>query len=344
MAGVTAVAGGSDAKDTLHVRAFELPRYSEFLSAETRSGMARYAALLERAHRVCDPATKSTGPELRACEARMSVPLLEEALKAYDVTITPMVIDGIHTDVVTPAEGVPSDRAKRVLINVHGGGFRYNSGFGGKLEAMPLAAIGKYKVVTVDYRMEPEHSYPTASDDVIAVYKRLLQEYEPTNIGLYGCSAGARIIGQALAWISYEKLPRPGAVALLCSSPMPYGGDSHIAVAALQGTEPRVRRFDGGYFKNVDPRDPLAFPADSNEVLGRFPPTLLMTSTRDFTLSAMVTMHSRLINLGVPTELHVFEGLGHGEILNWYIPESRQAANRVAAFFGRHLGASTTAE
>jgi epsilon-lactone hydrolase len=90
----------------------------------------------------------------------------------------------------------------------------------------------------------------------------------------------------------------------------------------------------------VSPTDTLAFPGDSNEMLARFPPALLMTSTRDYSLSPMVQMHSRLVNLGKQVDLHIFEGLGHGEFLNMYIPESRQAARVVSTFFDKHLTAS----
>lgn len=132
-------------------------------------------------------------------------------------------------------------------------------------------------------------------------------------------------------------MPRPAAAAILCSPPTRFGGDSNVIVAALEGRKPLVRSFTEGYFKGVSPTDSLAFPGDFDDRLARFPPTLLMSSTRDYSLSPIVQMHSRLVHLGVPTELHLFEGLGHAQFLNFYIPEAQQAARIVSVFFDRHL-------
>jgi acetyl esterase/lipase len=337
--GVAACAAAADdLAEQIQVKAFQLPRYSEYLSAETRAGIQHQQALYEHARELCDPTTKSTGPEIRACEAIMYPPILADARKVHDVRIEPRVIGGVQTDVVTPAEGVPQKNRQRVVINMHGGAFKYGARFTGQLEAMPLAAIGKYRVIAVDYRMGPEHQFPAASIDVASVYRELLKEYDAASIGLYGCSAGGRITGQTVAWMAEQRLPRPAAAAILCSAPMDFGGDSNVIVAALQGSEPLKRDFATGYFKGVDPKDPLAFPGDSDEKLAVFPPTLLMTSTRDYSLSGVVSMHSRLVRLGVPTELHIFEGLRHGEFFYpLHTPESREAARILAKFFDVHL-------
>jgi epsilon-lactone hydrolase len=235
-----------DNQAVIRVEKFELPRYSDYLSAETRAGIERWELLSAKALELCNPATKTTGKEIRACEAQMYPPILKEANRLFKVRIVPKIIAGVQTDVVTPVDGVPPRNQRRVLINAHGGSFKYGARFGGQLEAMPIAAIGEYKVVTVDYRMEPEHRFPAASIDIEAVYKELLKEHDPSSIGLYGCSAGGRIVGQTIAWMSEQKLPAPGAVAILCSAPMNYGGDSNVIVAALHGGKPRVRNFDDG--------------------------------------------------------------------------------------------------
>ena len=331
--------------DWIDVRAFKLPRYSDYLSAETRAGIERRKAWLERSPRPCDPSTKSTGAEIRACEALIYPARIAEARKTYAVRIESRTIAGVYTDVVTPAEGISENNKHRVLINVHGGAFKYGARFQGQLEAMPIAAIGKYRVIAVDYRMAPEHSFPAASVDVAAVYRELLKEYHAASIGIYGCSSGGRITGQTIGWLEKQKLPKPGAIAMLCSPPTRFGGDSNIIVAALQGTSPLVRTFDEGYFKGVKPGDPLAFPGDSDEMLAKFPPALLMTSTRDYSLSPMVQMHARLVRLGVPAELHIVEGLGHGEfVYNPYIPETRHAARTISAFFDGRLGRALRTE
>jgi epsilon-lactone hydrolase len=61
----------------------------------------------------------------------------------------------------------------RVLINLHGGGF--NSDSGSLIEGIPIANLAKTKVVSVYYRRAPENPFPPAVDDVVAVYKELLE-------------------------------------------------------------------------------------------------------------------------------------------------------------------------
>lgn len=329
----------AESVEPIHVQAFDLPKYSDYISPETRAGIERAVALDEQARKLCDPKTKSTGAEIRACEATMYPPLIAAAREIYDVKMEPHTFGGVYTDVITPTARVAQSRAKRVLINVHGGGFMYGARFAGQLESMPLAAIGGYKVVSVDYRMAPEHHFPAATLDVVAVYKELLKEYDAADIGLYGCSAGGRIVGQTMAWMNEHKLPKPGAIAILCSPPTGMGGDSNVIVAALQGKPPMTRNLTKGYYKGVAPTDRIAFAGDFDETLAHFPPTLLMTSTRDYSLSPMVQMHARLMRLGVPAELHIFEGFRHAEFLSPHVPEAKQAAKTVAAFFDRHLGA-----
>jgi acetyl esterase/lipase len=212
----------------------------------------------------------------------------------------------------------------------------YGAKYGGQLEAMPLAAIGKYKVVAVDYRMAPDFSFPAGSIDVAAVYQELLNDYDPSQIGMYGCSAGGRVLGQTIAWMAEKKLENPGAIAIQCSPPTDFGGDSNIIVPALAGGKPLWRKLEG-YFAGVSYGDPIAFPGDFDEVLARFPPTLLMSSTRDYSMSPMINMHRRLVRQDIETELHLFDGFGHAGYLNMYVPEATEAARILGRFFDKHL-------
>ncbi len=113
--------------------------------------------------------------------------------------------------IITPPE-VPADRRDRVLINVHGGGF--NSDSGSLTETIPIASLAKTKVVAVLYRLAPEHPFPAAVDDAVAVYKEMLKSYQPRNIGLYGTSAGAVLTGEIAVRLRQLKLPLPGALGI----------------------------------------------------------------------------------------------------------------------------------
>ena len=85
-------------------------------------------------------------------------------------------IAGVPVRIVTP-EGLPDANRDRVLLNLHGGGF--NSDSGSYTESIPIAGYSKIKVVAVLYRLAPEHPFPAAVDDAVAVYKELLKTYKP---------------------------------------------------------------------------------------------------------------------------------------------------------------------
>src|SRR3981081_3512398 len=118
----------------------------------------------------------------------------------------------VGTDIVTPAGGVSAANRGRVLINLHGGAFLWGAHSGALVESIPVASLGKLKVISVDYRQGPEATFPAASEDVAAVYTALLKRHKPQNIGIYGCSAGGILTAQSVAWIAAHGLPKPGAV------------------------------------------------------------------------------------------------------------------------------------
>src|SRR3546814_6844682 len=161
-----------------------------------------------------------------------------------------------------------------------------------------------------------------------------LKQYDPRNIGIYGCSAGGLLTAQSVAWLIDKKLPLPGAIAMLCEGGAYWTeGDSSRMVydtsASTMATNP--------YFNGTSPVDPLVFPARSLALLAKFPPTLLVTATRDFALSSTVYTHSRLVAQGVDAELHVWEGLPHAFHMDPDLPESKQVYDVVVRFFAKHL-------
>lgn len=100
-----------------------------------------------------------------------------------------------------------------MLINVHGGGFSMCADACRMLEAVPVAAMGGYKVVTIDYRMG--RSAPSRRDrGCRESLPRAAQEIQAGCIGLYGCSAGGALTAQVAAWLPGKGLPQPGAIGI----------------------------------------------------------------------------------------------------------------------------------
>lgn len=325
---------------TVAVRAFDLP-VSPFLSPQAQD------ILRQRSEKDTAPCPSAYDPvnftipamkAIRTCLARKEKPRIEKMQKQFGVTIEPGRIAGVPVQVFMPQAGVSARNRQRVLLNLHGGRFIVGAA---PVESIPIAGAGKIKIIGVDYRMAPEHRFPAASEDVAAVYTELLKQYAPASIGIYGCSAGGKLTAQSMAWFQKTGLPIPGAIGIFGSGASGrFEGDSAYFASAITGGNlvglTPVRQLY--YGKDADLTNPLVGPLSAPELLGKFPPTLLIAAIRDHGLSNTARTHSELIKLGVPAELHVWEGLGHCFHLDSELPESHEAYDVIVKFFEAHLG------
>ena len=321
-----------------HVPAFDLPP-SVFMSKESTDILKMRAQM----HGAV-PSPSDDIAVARAGNDRQLAPIMAMMRARYPVDMVEQAIGGVPTRVFTP-KGKPFDR-KRVLINLHGGAFSLCWNGCSVLESAPIASIGGFKVVSVNYRMAPEAAHPAGVEDVAAVYRELLKSYKPKNIGIYGCSAGGSLTGQAAAWLPAHGLPQPGAIGIFGAGAVRFGaGDSAYFAGYADGGFPPPPRpgeaprpaMDRGYFANVDMADPIVSPALHPTVLAKFPPTLLITGTRAMDMSPAIVTNSALLKAGVRSTLIVAEGQGHCYIYLPQFPESQDAYQVIANFFRDNL-------
>lgn len=316
--------------------------YSTFASPQARAFFPKMLAAGAKAPPIDAPIEQS-----RQFYDRMNSDRAARMRKRYPVTVRHETIAGVGADVVLPAQSVSDANRHRVLINLHGGAFLWGAGSGGVVEAIPIASLGRIEVITLDYRQGPEHTFPAASEDVEAVYRALLEQYRPTQIGMHGCSAGGILTGEAVARFITDKLPVPGAIGTFCGSLVTVAGDSAYVAPLLNGqgvpAEP-LQLTALPYFRNARADDPMVQPSLSPALLEHFPPTLLITGTRDMAMSSVVRSQALLAQAGVPTELHVWEGMWHSFFSDPELPESEQAYRTIVAFFERHFSAGSKEE
>jgi monoterpene epsilon-lactone hydrolase len=305
-----------------------------FLDYFARGGDPAFSGDITNVHRIYD--TEWAGPVLKRTEA------------IYPVKTQRTSIAGVSVDIVTPAAGVAAAKKNKVLINFHGGAFVLGGGgIGGRLEAVPMAGLGGYEVITVDYREAPEAHYPAATDDAEKVYAELLKTYRPENIGVYGTSAGGILTAQLVARLQRSKLPPPGAIAIMAAGATRQGAsDSSHWVLGLTGALVKVPASAPNlpsYFARADFDDPAATPAESPEIIGRFPPTLVLSSSRDALLGSALDTYAKLREAGVESELYVRHGFGHGYFTQApELPESVAAWQEAVRHFDRYLGKATS--
>jgi len=324
---------------------FQLP-FSSFASQEAKNGLV---TRLRHPMPVIPDITK-----MRELTSQMVAGLVEKANSMYPNTSSKSMLGEVPVEIFVPTAGISAENQSRVLIELHGGGFVAGGGGpGGAIESIPLAAVGRIKVVAVDYRMGPEHHFPAASEDVASVYRELLKTYRPENIGIFGCSAGGVLTGETVPWFLKQHLPLPGALGIFCASLHTFAeGDSAQLWPRMGSVVPTIPPAKPGpgfgasaiYFAGASTGDPLAVPGASRDVMKAFPPTLFLTGTRAPEMSGAVESHLELRELGVKSELLLFDGMDHGFFSDPSLPESARAYKLMARFFAENLGSRKLAK
>jgi acetyl esterase/lipase len=289
------------------------------------------------ARRIPGDAKPQSLAERRAGTDKWQTSTGEKFRQMYGVKVEEQTMADVPVRVIVPPD-IPSANANRVFINLHGGGF--NSDSGSLTESIPVAALGKTKTIAVLYRLAPEHPYPAALEDAIAVYKEVLKTYRPEHVAIYGTSAGAILTAEVAARIKQSGMPMPGALGIFSGlGDFSRHGDSE-ALFALQGLSgplqiPDPQHHSDEYAGKTDLKDPVLSPVfgDSRGL----PPTLFITSTRDLLLSGTCILHRAYLNAGVDARLIVFEALAHAFWNDPNLPESKEAHKAMADFFNEAL-------
>ena len=258
-------------------------------------------------------------------------PLNKGRAKRFGVDVSKSRIAGVPVKLVRRKDTEASD--PRLLINFHGGGFMVDSG--SLTESIPIAGLTGIPVVSVMYRLAPEHAFPAAVDDALAVYTDALAQRSPKSIGIYGTSAGAVLTMQLLARLKAEGLPMPAAAGFFSGSgDLARASDCEGYLPSILGERSAPETL-AEYVGKAEPTDPLVSPIFGD--LSGLPPTLLMTSTRDQLLSQTVLMDLALRRAGVDVDLRVYEGMMHAFWAWIECPETEVALSAQAEFFSRHV-------
>jgi acetyl esterase/lipase len=285
-----------------------------------------------------------TGEEWRAA-ANASADKVDKTIPAMlerlHVTMHPATMNGVRVFVLTPNVVAPEHRDK-LLIHVHGGCYELFPGESGTTEAIIMAGLGHYKVISVDYRMPPEGYFPAALDDAMTVYKAVLKTTDPKDVAVFGTSAGGALVLEMMLRAKQEGLQLPGAIAPgTPMSDVTKTGDSFYTNEKVDNVLVSRNGFCDAatlvYAHGHDLKDPLLSPVYGD--MHGFPPAILTTGTRDLLLSNTVRVHRKLREAGVDAQLEVFEGLSHAQYqFDDRVPETKEAFGEITEFFDKHLG------
>lgn len=245
---------------------------------------------------------------------------------------------------------IPENAASGALIFVHGGGFAFGSPESHERCARVLALESGMPVLVPDYRLAPEHPYPSGLNDVVACLGRTRSTPElfgiaagPIVIG--GDSAGANLALSAILHEQAEGRPLPAGALLF------YGTFGRDFTTASYGnfadgpglTRGKMERYWQWYVGDRDVADdPLAAPlAASDAALAALPPLHLMAAGVDPLLSDTLILHERLASLGRAEGVTVTPGVTHGFLQNTIDLAAAREALAVAGRQAKEMAART---
>ncbi len=233
-------------------------------------------------------------------------------------------------------DGVAQDKDDRAILYLHGGGFVMGGGELAAKAAQAFASQTRTRTYSVDYRMPPDHPYPAGLDDVVAAYRDVLTRHAANRVAVMGISAGAGLAASAVLKLRDLGLPLPGATVLLTpEADLTESGDTfetnqYVDTVLVQRVPEMLLLYADGH----DLRDPYLSPIFGDFSRG-FPPTLLVSGTRDLLLSNTVRLHRALRRAGVEADLHVFEAMPHGGFFG--APEDQESMEEQSRFIDRVL-------
>ncbi len=263
------------------------------------------------------------------------VPTVKTALELYDLKIEDININGTPCLQVGSSDWSQHDGL--CILYCYGGGMVEGSPYEDLIITAGLAHHLSARVVSVDYRLAPEHPYPAAQQDVASVYPVLLDHYGASRLALAGESSGGNLALALMVQLRDQKIDLPLCAALF--SPwvdLSSQGDSHEFNDDRDPTlnTAWVNAAARLYAPNQALDDPAISPLYAE--LSGLPPIIISTGSSDLLLSGCLSLARKLRDSNVDCDLRVWEGLWH--VFEFYdeIPEAAQSIREMADFIGAH--------
>jgi epsilon-lactone hydrolase len=229
----------------------------------------------------------------------------------------------------------PGADADRVLLFLHGGGYQLGSLRSDGELAARLGRASRMRVLFPEYRLAPEHPFPAAIDDVLAVWQwlRTDQQLSASSIAVAGDSAGGGLTVALLVATRDAGDALPAAAVLMSPTVDLTSSGASMTDRADEdpiSTPTLLHLLASDYLAGADPRTPLASPLFAS--LSGLPPLLVQVGTADLLLSDSERLAEAATDAGVDVRLEVGEGLPHVYQLALGTPEAADATERVGRF------------
>jgi len=245
----------------------------------------------------------------------------------------------------TPAAGLPAtwfhppnSRRDRVILYLHGGGFKLGSPRSHRSLIVSLATAANCAALALDYRLAPEHKFPAPVEDTVNAYHWLLsQGFAEKNIVFAGDSAGGGLVFSAMLALRNKNIALPAAGATMSAwTDLTASGASYQTRAATDPIHQRrmILATAATYLGEADAKNPLASPLFAD--LHLLPPLLMQVGDRETVLDDTLDFAAKARAAGVAVQLTVYENMIH--VFQQFapdLPEANQAIAEIASFLER---------
>ena len=235
---------------------------------------------------------------------------------------------------------VPEVSSENVILYLHGGAYAIGSAASSVGLASDVGRAARTRVVTVDYRLAPEHVFPAAVTDALAAYQGLLASGTPAErIALVGESAGGGLVLATLLALKRDGVPQPAAAAVFSPwADLSLSGESLKSKAAVDPavTEAGLRRRAGDYAGADHTTNPLASPVLGD--LTGLPPLLIQAGSHEILLDDALRLAARAAEADVAVTLEITPGVPHVfQAFSAMLDEAGAALAGAGAFLQRHF-------
>ena len=255
-----------------------------------------------------------------------------------DVTFTRIDAAGVPAEWANPPGAAPG----RAVLYLHGGGYGIGSTASHRHLVGKLALAAGVRILSLDYRLAPEHPFPAALEDAVAAATWLLHEgIETARFAVAGDSAGG---GLAIATcLALRDAGRTLPAAIVCMSPLTDLAKTGESMRTRADADPMVTPQSSAAYAaryvgaDGDLRAPLASPLYAD--LTGLPPMLVLVGTAEILLDDSTRIAARARDAGVEVDLQVWNEMIH--IWPYFadkIPEGRAAIELMGNYIRERTG------
>mgnify|MGYP001099508938 FL=1 len=224
-----------------------------------------------------------------------------------------------------------------IVLQLHGGGYygRMHNTYRDMAGLYNEISKG-YDVLSVDYRVAPEHPYPAALEDALAAYQWIMERgYPLEKLIVAGDSAGGGLALALCLYLRDHDIPLPaGIITMSAWTDLTKSGESYqenFDIDPIFGGTMDSLVYQEGYYKDSNPEIPYISPVNGD--YHGFPPMLMQVGEYEMLLSDTKTVARHAMDAGVTVKEHIYPGMFHVFQMGLLLyPEAKEAWIEVGRF------------